>query len=96
MNLTEKARTMLPMMPPNYRLRLPPIWTTDALHGAFSSSAFPNCTVFPQAVANAASFDRAYLKKMARVAARPAANHRHALAHAVPTLNAVASSRAAL
>ena len=69
MNLTEKARTMIPMMPPNYRLRLPPIYTTDALHGAYSSSAFPNCTVFPQAVANAASFDREYLKKMARVAA---------------------------
>lgn len=32
------------------RLRLAPLWTTDALHGAFSSPHYRNCTVFPQAV----------------------------------------------
>ena len=59
MTLDEKARTMQPFAPPIPRLRLPPLWTTDALHGAFSSPHYSNCTVFPQAVANAASFDRA-------------------------------------
>jgi hypothetical protein len=58
MTLEEKARTMQPFAPPIDRLRLPPLWTTDALHGAFSSPHYRNCTVFPQAVANAASFDR--------------------------------------
>lgn len=69
MTLDEKARTMQPFAPPISRLRLPPLWTTDALHGAFSSPHYKNCTVFPQAVANAASFDREYLRRMARVAA---------------------------
>ena len=69
MTIDEKARTMQPFAPPIPRLRMPPLWTTDALHGAFSSPHYSNCTVFPQAVANAASFDREYMRKMARVAA---------------------------
>jgi beta-glucosidase-like glycosyl hydrolase len=60
---------MVPFAPPIGRLRLPPLWTTDALHGAFSSPHYSNCTVFPQAISNAASFDKRYLAKMARVAA---------------------------
>ena len=57
MTLDEKSRTMVPFAPPIGRLRLPPLWTTDALHGAFSSPHYSNCTVFPQAISNAASFD---------------------------------------
>lgn len=64
MTLDEKARTIQPFAPPIGRLRLPPLWTTDALHGAFSSPHYTNCTVFPQAVANAASFDRSYMHRM--------------------------------
>ena len=43
MTLDEKARTMQPFAPPIARLRLPPLWTTDALHGAFSSHHYQKC-----------------------------------------------------
>lgn len=41
MTLDEKVQTMVPFARPIGRLRVPPIWTTDALHGAFSSPHYP-------------------------------------------------------
>lgn len=46
MTLEEKSRTLVPFAPPIGRLRLPPLYTTDALHGAFSSPHY-QCVPIP-------------------------------------------------
>jgi beta-glucosidase len=65
MTLEEKVNQMVNVAPAIPRLNIPAFdWWNEALHGVARANEFYKTTVYPQAIANAATFDKASVKLM--------------------------------
>ena len=66
MTLEEKVNQMINVAPAIPRLNVPAFdWWNEALHGVARANKYYKTTVFPQAIANAATFDKSAVQMMA-------------------------------